>query len=104
MGTSQEYEARSDTELLSLWCEGDRRAGNALTRRHYEPLFTAGAVACPRSASGVASTTTAGPPPHAAVPVPVTFASAPASSFTSLPTGMSARQAAPVLNFGTWPS
>lgn len=41
MGTSQEYEARSDTELLSLWCEGDRRAGNALTRRHYEPLFTA---------------------------------------------------------------
>jgi hypothetical protein len=46
---------------------------------------SAGAVACPRSASGVASTTTAGPPPHAAVPVPVTFASAPASSFTSLP-------------------
>lgn len=41
MGTSQEYEARSDPELLSLWCEGDRRAGDALTRRHYEPLFTA---------------------------------------------------------------
>jgi RNA polymerase sigma-70 factor (ECF subfamily) len=36
-----DYAARSDTELLALWCDGDRRAGDALTRRHYEPLYSA---------------------------------------------------------------
>ena len=32
-------DSRSDAELLALWCDGDKAAGNALTRRHYHALF-----------------------------------------------------------------